>query len=498
MKLFQSLQNTITKHYNSNAFLINSIYYKYSDFALSISKIRKSIEVNCNINEKNIGLVVNDDLETYAAIIALWFEGKAYVPLNPTMPRDRNVNVLQQASITTIIDSSAIPLFSNYNLIRSSELEEATINLEPKLTSDEELAYILFTSGTTGKPKGVPISRANLTGFIDALWDIGFDINENDKCLQMADLTFDFSVMPYVAPLVKGACVCTIPKNKIKYNYIYKLMNDDGLTVVFMVPSILLYLRPHFTEMQFPKIRFSLFCGEALHAEITEEWKTCIPNAIVFNVYGPTEATVFCTYYEVKSSSNKAYNDILSIGKPMKGTYTVIVDPSNKILQDGEAGELCLASVQLTPGYWNDESKNKESFFTLKNNGKEQRFYKTGDLCKRDEDGDIFYLDRMDFQTQIQGFRVELSEIEYYAKEFLEKINIIAIPFENTIGNTEIGLVIESNELDYKSLVDYLKTKLPVYMVPKKVKFVDRIELNVNGKIDRKKMKLLFTISENE
>ena len=131
-------------------------------------------------------------------------------------------------------------------------------------------------------------------------------------------------------------------------------------------------------------------------------------------MYGPTEDTIFCTQYAYdKNGENKTHHGVLSIGLAMEGTITIIIDEDNNPLPVGEIGQLCLGGTQLTPGYWKNEEKNKEAFFYLQFNGLLQRFYKTGDLCKCDEQGDILYLGRIDFQTKIQGFRVELSEIEF-------------------------------------------------------------------------------------
>ncbi len=493
MQLFVNLENALNNNLERNAYCINGVFYKYLDFANSISRIRKAIEVNVAEVEKNIGLVANDDLETYAAIIALWFEGKAYVPLSPEIPKDRNENVINQAFIKTIIDSSEEPLFTEYNLIKSKKLNDTPINLSPKEVANYELVYILFTSGTTGQPKGVPITRANLTGFIAAFWAMGFSIDESDRCLQMFELTFDLSVMSYLVPLLRGACIYTIPKDQIKYSYIYELMEDQKLTVALMVPSILQYLRPYFTEIKLPDMRYSLFCGEALPLDITEEWSRCLPNAKVLNVYGPTEDTIFCTHYTFNNTTaNKSHNGVLSIGKAMEGSMTIIVDENNTVLPFGNIGQLCLGGVQLTPGYWYNEEKNKEAFFFINYNGKPERFYKTGDLCQSDEEGDIEYIGRLDYQVKVQGFRVELSEIEFHVKAFLEKINVVAIANEDAIGNTEIGLIIESLKFDTASLQEYMKTKMPSYMLPRQIAFVEVFPLNTNGKTDRKKLGLMF------
>jgi acyl-coenzyme A synthetase/AMP-(fatty) acid ligase len=309
----------------------------------------------------------------------------------------------------------------------------------------------------------------------------------------MFELTFDLSVMSYLVPLLKGACTYTIPKDKIKFNYIFELMDEHGLTAALMVPSILQYLRPYFDEIDAPKMKYSLFCGEALPLDVTEEWSKCLPNAEISNVYGPTENTIFCTSYVFnRQKENKDHNGILCIGKPMAGVETVIVDNDNNILPKGEKGELCLAGKLLTPGYWKNEEKNKEAFFVTDCNNKPTRFYKTGDLCVEDPNGDYMYLGRIDFQTQIQGYRVELSEVEFHVKAFLDKINAVAIAFTNKIGNTEIGLVIESNEMDLKKLFDYLKEKLPSYMIPTQTRFEKTFPLNINGKTDRKVLKQLF------
>lgn len=495
MQLFFNLAESIKTHEGRNAFYINDVSFTYQDLALTISKIRKSIQSKTTKNEKHIGLIINDDIETYAAIVALWFEGKAYIPINPESPKDRNYKIIHQAALATIIDSSEKPAYPEFNLIESTKLEESGINLIPEIVSGNELAYIFFTSGTTGEPKGVPITRANVSGFISAFWKLGFDIDENDRVLQMFELTFDLSVMSYLVPLLKGSCVYTIPKGKIKYNYIFELMDEHNLTVALMVPSILHYLRPYFDEIQSPTMKYSMFCGEALPLDVTEEWSQCLPNAEISNVYGPTENTIFCTSYVYqRSGSNKEYNGILCIGKPMEGVDTIIVDDNNHPLPQGEKGELCLAGELLTPGYWKNEEKNKEAFFNIVYKGKSTRFYRTGDLCVEDQDGDIMYLGRIDFQTKIQGFRVELSEVEFHVKAFLGKINAVAIAIINKIGNTEIGLAIESNEFDTNELVDYLKSKMPVYMIPTQIIFEKTFPLNVNGKTDRKELKLKFKV----
>jgi len=494
MDLLFEISANASQYSDRNAFLINQQAYTYAAFAQVISNIRTEIAKPAYAQQQHIGLVANDDLETYASIIALWLEGKAYVPLSPEAPEDRNLNIIRQASLQTILDSSEPTFQFPCAIIASRQLEKANIDLLPKEVAAEADAYILFTSGTTGQPKGVPISRGNVSSFMDAFWKIALEITEHDKVLQMFDLTFDLSVMSYLAPLCKGACCFTIPKDKIKYSYIFELMEDHQLTVALMVPSVLHHLRPYFDEIHLPEMRYSLFCGEALPLDITEEWSRCLPNATIQNVYGPTEDTIFCTYYTFeRNNSNKHLNGVLSIGKAMVNNITVIIDEHNNILDNGQEGQLCLGGAQLTAGYWRNDEKNRESFFDAQYQGKTERFYKTGDLCRSDSEGDILYVGRVDFQVKIQGFRVELTEIEFHAKQFFQKTNLVALAVTDNSGNSEIALAFETSEFDTHELVAYLKSKLPAYMLPKKFVFVQPFPLNVNGKTDRNKISKLIS-----
>lgn len=491
MLFFKNLEEAILGHRERKAFYIKDNFYSYQKLAEKISDIRKGL---CSLpaSEKNIGLISNDDLETYAAILALWFEGKAYVPINPQMPVERNESIIRQANISTIIDSSEYPLFRKYTIINPTDVSSSAINLVPKTVPGGDLAFIIFTSGSTGTPKGVQITRDNIASFMHSLSSLIPDINEHDKCLQMFELTFDLSLISCLIALLKGACIYTIPKNQIKYQYVFKLLDQHQLSFAIMIPSILHYFRPYFDEIKCPELKYNLFCGEALLAGITEAWSQCVPNATIMNVYGPTEATAFCTYYSFnRHSPNKMHNGILSIGKPMEHTRALIVDPQNRPVAQGITGELCLAGA-LTPGYLGDETKNKNSFFDIEFHGRSERFYKTGDLCFTDPEGALMFAGRMDTQVKIQGHRVELAEIEFHARAYLAQKNVIALTFSRELESLEVGLSIEGDAFDTTPLISYMKAKLPPYMIPTQIKFEKEFLYNINGKIDRKKLSNRF------
>lgn len=475
---------------NRNAFCIEEECFTYKQFSEHISKIRLAVRTASYSNDR-IGLVVNGDIETYASIFALWLEGKCYVPLHPNWPIERCEDIINQVDIDLILDSSSETRYveSKYSLILTKDLRYSEDCLTPTSSiSDKSLAYILFTSGSTGKPKGVQLSRHNLASFVDAFFSIYY-LDENDRCLQCFELTFDLSIISYLVPLLRGACVYVVPSEGVKYFQIGGLIEDEKLTFALMAPSTIKLLKPYFDEIDCCSLRYSLFCGEALHLDVTKEWAYCASNAIIDNVYGPTEDTIWCSTYRYnRNGETKAYNGVISIGKPMTNCGMVIFDEQGNVCKPNELGELCLSGNQLTPGYHNNPEKNAEAFFVKDG----VRWYRSGDLCFMDEDGDIMYSGRIDHQAKIQGFRVELGEIEFHAKEFLKTVNVVCVAFDNEQGITEIAMFVEADEFDTKDLFQYMRTKMPSYMIPTRLLFVPNFPLNSNDKIDKVKLKSMI------
>lgn len=482
---------------NDCAFVINGVSYSYAEF------VNLSSQIYALIDDKEcteVGLYVTDDIRTYASIIALWFQGKAYVPLNPNQPLERHKEVIESTKLKYVLSSDekyvlddvgVMCLYTN-NIQASNDASK--LEMKQKPVSDSNLAYVLFTSGSTGKPKGVQITRGNMAAFIDSMDNIGLDITSDDRCLQPFDLTFDFSVSSYVIPLAKGASIYTIPNKATKFTYIAELLEEHHLTILQMVPSMIRNLLPYMDEVDVSSVRYNILCGEALTGKVIVPWHEANQDMVSYNMYGPTEDTVFCTYYQVnKNNINNllSANDIVSIGKTFKNSGILLVDDNDKVIEAAnQEGELCLCGDQLTPGYWKNDKENAEKFFVKEG----ARYYRTGDMCYYAEDGNLMYVSRKDFQVKINGFRVELGEIENRFASLTGGKYSVVMPYTNKQGNTELAIIIEGKEYDYQEHKTALANVLPAYEVPSKWLFARNIPLNQNGKVDRKEIRKMFNL----
>jgi len=256
-----------------------------------------------------------------------------------------------------------------------------------KLVHSKNPVYILFTSGSTGLPKGVPISTDNLLAFVNNVDAMHLGITPQSKFLQVFDLTFDLSVFSYLVPLLKGSSVILLAKSSIKYTHAIQLIEDENITHILTVPSFINYLRKYFGEISLPCVQHWLFCGEALKSDLVYAWQPCIPNATIHNVYGPTEATIFCSSFTCKPGSIKEMNGIICIGKPFAGTILELSDENGIPAVSNKSGELYIAGSQLTSGYVNNAEKKKIAFSKLNGN----LYYHSGDICLKDADRNFFF-----------------------------------------------------------------------------------------------------------
>lgn len=500
--ILDKLVTNFRKFPHRNAFFIRGQYHTYSAFESYIAAICQQISDETGSVEQYYGIIAYDDLETYASIYALWYLGKAYVPLNPDNPQERNMEIIRQVGIRTLLTSHPAAVESRLlgagaRIIDTSdapvkECASPAGGMTPldDVSGDVD-CYVLFTSGSTGKPKGVPISRLNLETYAKSFFGVGYELDENDRFLQIYDLSFDASVRCFSIPLTVGGCIYTVPRDQIKYLYAYKLMKEHQLTFAAMPPSTLSYLQPYFNSIHLEHLRYCLLGGEAFPSKMAERWAPCIPNAQIQNVYGPTEFTINSHIYNWHSDLNeeKSSNGIASIGKCIGDTIAMVADKNLAPMEEYEKGELCLSGNQQTRGYWKDKDQTRTAFFEREMEGEMRRFYRTGDLVYRDRDGDYMYIGRLDSQVQIQGYRVELSEIEKHAMDFLEGANVAVIPGANENQVTSLFLFVENVNRSVEEINMHLEKSLPAYMVPRKIVKLATFPKSAGGKINRTALK---------
>lgn len=476
----KNLHQSFSQNRDQICISIDGENFKYSEVLYFSEQIRHQLQA---VNSQNIGIYLSDDVFMYASILAVWHEGKTYVPLHPEFPLSKNLSVIQQAKIETVLTSIEITDDFGLKLIDSRK-DFNKIPTPPKDSALENNAYILFTSGSTGNPKGVPITFSNLYYFSESFHEIFGKLSPEDSVLQMFELTFDLSVMSYLIPWLNGAKVVGLHKKETKSLQILDLLEADEITVALMVPSILNLIFPYLDDsIKNSSLRLNLFCGEALLVKQIENWRGFIPNAKIYNVYGPTENTIFCTFYEINENI-KEKNGIISIGKSLPNSTVSFID------ENSNEGELLLSGQLLTKFYWENESKTKETFLEIDGN----RFYKTGDYCLKDTDGDFFYTNRIDFQAKINGFRVELSEIEFFANQKLKQGISLATTSKDSNGNDFLVLFTNDLEIEEQELLDYLRQNLADYSIPSKVIKIAEFPHNTSGKIDRPQLKKNYNL----
>lgn len=486
MILKKILHNLLHQHERS-AFVIQGKTYSYKFLGERISAIIEELSKK-NVQSNDIVVIYTaDDINTYACIIASMFIGATFVPINPLHPVRRNEKILSQILPKIIFSTVEIELeyINPDNLIFSSSKLFLRDNLR-------NIAYILFTSGTTGVPKGVIVKHENLDFFISDFAKTFGNLDLNDKFLQIYDLTFDASISCYLLSMYVGGTCYTVSPGKIKYIEAYKLLDKHKITFAKFPASILGLLKPYFEKIRLNSLKYCLFGGEPLQNNLLKLWQKSIPNAKIFNVYGPTEATVNTHFYPVdyKKNEPKNYNGIIAIGKPFGKNLSVVIDDEDNIVGRNIKGQLCIGGKQVAFGYLNDNFNTKASFFTYK----KQRFYKTGDIVFLDNQDDYIFIGRKDKQVQIQGYRVELSEIEKSAFESEQAENYAVVALLNKFNIYDIFLFTQ-NLKNEDTLKNRLLATLPNYMLPSKIINLKLFPFLLNGKIDILKLK---EIAKNE
>ena len=506
--LLEPFARCISSQPDADALWVDNRVYSYAELGGIAQRIATWCTDNVAQHNPRIGILTSRSLTAYASILGVNWASGAYLPLNTRMPTRYLATIISHAELDAlIVDSAGISLLdeiafdalpvlapfvsdpsaTSVSVDGASLFSSLPLMRTPGPHQENDIAYQMFTSGTTGTPKGIAVSIANLQHLLDFCQE-RYGFTPEDRVSQAHELTFDLSILDIFTTFLSGASLHVVPDRQMTFPAHF--IRKQKLSICIAVPSVagmlsqLQMLKPNL----FPGLRWSLFCGEALPESTVLAWKQAAPLSRVDNLYGPTEATVACLLQECTTLLEVTEDrGIIAIGKPFPGQFAAIVNEHGDFLSRGEIGELALSGPQVTPGYWRNPQLTASRFPELVHPELgETRWYLSGDLARCDADGRYHFLGRFDNQIKLRGQRIELDEIEYYLRKVSGSDNAVVIVVEgkNPWFNEIIGIVSPAHS-DVGGLRKQLLKQLPAYKVPKRVVAMDNLPRNASGKIDR-------------
>jgi amino acid adenylation domain-containing protein len=524
------LFRTSAKRYGSRpAIWVDGCSFSYAELDESARRLAGAIiATRGNLQQGQCALLVDRTPTAYVAVLGSLIAGLAYMPINPRLPRDRMMDLVRLsesdlivvddrclATAEHVLDLCSRPLIvllpdchrpplwtsglAQHRFVCRSDIERAALPdaCGPSLT--KEGAYLLFTSGSTGMPKGVLIDHANALAYIRNVSE-RYSPCPDDRFTQCFDLSFDLSVHDMLLCWSAGACLYCVPHAAMSSprNFIRR----HELTFWFSVPFTAAFMsRMHMLRPgEFPTLRWSLFCGEALPMRLAREWQRAAPNSIVENLYGPTEATVAFTAYRLPDfgETDADEYDIAPIGFPLYGQQIAVIDSEGRILPDGEIGELCLGGSQVAKGYWNLADTTAQKFAPPRGASTSVRWYRTGDLVRNTKKDGLLFHGRTDRQVKIRGYRIELQEIEAVIRSASGTELVAVVPWPVMADGLPLGIVglINGSQVKTSAVLEECRKKLPEYMIPSELHDLSEWPLNANGKTDYRALRsILETLS---
>jgi len=510
---------------DATALVMGGARVSYDELERTSNRLaRLLVGVGCGPGER-VALCTEKSPEAVIAMLAVLKTGGAYVPIDTDSPAPRAARILSAAEPRVVLASAAATGMLDaltgegalgdgvtVGALGRSEIAGDSVRgsfslaacddqpdgpLDPVADGDS-IAHLLFTSGSTGVPKGVAIAHRNATAFVD--WAVShYGTRAEDRISGHPPLHFDLSTFDIYATFAAGAELHLVPaQTSLIPRVLAAFIRESELTQWFSVPSVLTFLAKFevVEHRDFPALERLLWCGEVLPTPVLRHWMDRLPHVRFSNLYGPTEATIASSYFDVPERPADETEPI-PIGTPCAGEELLVLDDDLNETPAGEIGQLFITGVGLSPGYWHDEQQTRAAFLPDPRRPESgDHIYRTGDLARRSDDGLFHFLGRVDSQIKSRGYRIELGEIEtaVNAVDEIRESAIIGVETGGFEGTTICCAysVRPGRELEAPQLRERLTAVLPKYMLPSRWAVLDGLPTNVNGKIDRPALRALF------
>jgi amino acid adenylation domain-containing protein len=425
------------------------------------------------------------------AIVAVLKAGAAYVPLDIAYPEDRLKYMLEDSGIRLLLVQDPLPVFASFNEVNQvcfgQEWREIALQSDEEMaprSTPESLAYVMYTSGSTGMPKGVAVTHRNVARLV--LGTDYIDFGSNEVFLQFAPVSFDAATFEIWGPLLNGATLVVFAGDP-SLPELGRYVKQYKITTLWLTAGLFhLMIEEQIDDLR--EVSQLIAGGDVLRPDVVKKAFRELPRCLLVNGYGPTEGTTFSCCYKVNSEVEGL--STVPIGKAIYNSTAYVFDEGMNLSPVGMAGELLIGGDGLARGYWNHPVLTAEKFipdpFSRVPGG---RLYRSGDLARCRIDGNIEFLGRMDKQVKIRGFRVDLREIEFALISHGDVSEAVVITRETRRGDQEIVayLVVQNPDCEFvtEKIKEYLRHKLPAYMVPAAIVQIDHVPLTANGKLDR-------------
>ena len=496
--ILQYLEETAKKYPEKIAFTDTTEKLSFKQLETNAKTIG-SFLLDKTTPKKPVVIYMKKGANNLNAFLGAVYAGCFYVPVDSAMPKERVSLILSTLKPSVVIyDDSTEKNIEELNLqcpcFNYKDTVEAYIDplLLDKIRNNHkntDLLYVLFTSGSTGTPKGVTISHQSVIDFVEWICD-KYSLNAKTTLCNQAPFYFDASVPDLYIPLKTGATVFIPPK--MYYTFPKKILAyvvKNKVDTLIWVPSALCnVVNCKALDLCIPsEVKLVIFCGEVMPCKHLNVWRKALPHTKFVNMYGPTEATYACTYYEINKDFND--DDKLPLGRACENSEIILLDEHDALATDGEQGEICILGQCLSNGYYANKKKTDEAFVQNPLNlCWNEIMYRTGDLAYKDKNGDLIFAGRKDFQIKRLGHRIELGEIE---NAFLSVEGIdSACCLYNEENSDIVGVYV--GKIEEELLREEISKKLPNYMMPNRIEKLSIMPMNLNGKIDRTKLKQIY------